>query len=89
MAENFSGKDVQSYYDTAAARCVLDHDPETASWSESLKLATIAYGYCDKEANGNGIILSMCFDLMMKGKEQIDKTGGLDAIIASKKLFAK
>jgi hypothetical protein len=62
-------------YETAAMRCVLDHDSNTASWPEDKKMAVIAHAYCEKQAGGNPLIQQVCEAMAEKEYQKLQKYG--------------
>jgi hypothetical protein len=68
-------------HETASMRCVLDHDPETVSWSEEKKLAIITRAYCSKQASGNYLAQVFCEQLMDKESKRYKEYGSESIII--------
>jgi hypothetical protein len=62
-------------YETGAMRCVLDHDPETASWPEDKKQVVIIRAYCQKKADGNYVAQAYCEELLDKERKRVNEYG--------------
>ena len=61
--------------ETGAMRCVLDHDPETSSWSDEKKLAVVIHAYCEHQAAENYLIQAACESMAGKEYERVKKYG--------------
>ena len=70
-------------YETGAMRCVLEHDPETASWPEEKKRVIVMRAFCNKHASGNYLAQVVCEELTNKEAQRY-KEYGIDAIIIPK-----
>jgi hypothetical protein len=56
LVDNMDERNRSAAYETGAMRCVLDHDPETASWSDEKKLAIV----------GRAFVISMPVELTLQ-----------------------
>ena len=83
LVDNMDETNRSAAYETGAMRCVLDHDAETASWSDDKKLAVVTRAYCNKQAGGNYITQVFCEELMDKEKKRY-KEHGMEGIIIPK-----
>jgi hypothetical protein len=83
LVDNMDERNRSAAYETGAMRCVLDHDPETASWSDEKKLAIVGRAFCDKHAGGVDLTKIFCEGLFDKESER-SKKYGMESIIIPK-----